>query len=514
MRLLAALGALLVATCLACADPPAAPAQRPNIVFILADDHAAHAVSAYGSTINRTPHIDRLAAEGVRFEHCFATNAICTPSRASIITGQYSHVNGVPAFNRFDASRATIAKHLHEAGYATALFGKWHLGSDPAGFDTWKILPGQGVYVNPSFTSPSGTDRFEGHVTELTTRFAIDWLRTRPKDRPFFLCVHHKAPHRSWVPDAANAARWKDRDIPLPATFDDDFATRCAASREADMGVVGHLTNYDLKIPAPAGASPEERRRWDNTVPKQIVLELPSGPFVLRGVDAARWKYERYMRDYLACVQGVDDSVGAILAELAAQGLERDTIVVYTSDQGFFLGDHGWFDKRFMYEESIRMPLLVRWPGVATPGLVQGAMALNVDFAPTFLEAAGLPIPTEIQGKSLVPLIAGRTPSGWRDVMYYRYYDDGGEHKVAQHYGIRTDRWKLIRFQAADGTGQPCVELFDLAADPHELKNLADDPAFAATRAELEARLEALKREVGDNDPWGPAGKGRPKNDL
>ena len=348
----------------------------------MADDHAAHAISAYSSRINQTPQIDRIARDGMRFDRCFCVNSICTPSRACIITGKYSHKNGVPVFNFFDGSQPTVAKYLQAAGYYTGMIGKWHLGSEPTGFDYWSILPGQGVYYNPTFYDAAGRHDIQGYATDIITDMALAFLKNRPADKPFFLMCHHKAPHRPWNPDDKHFALYDGEKIPEPATLRDDYATRTDAAREATMTVGKDLKPWDLKVPPPG----------------------------LSGDALLKWKYQRFIKDYLRCVASIDDNVGRLLDYLDKTGLSKNTVVIYTSDQGFFLGDHGWFDKRFMYEQSIRMPFLVRWPGVTKPGSAQEAMALNVDFAPTFLEIAGLPTPKDMQGRSLVPLLARRAP--------------------------------------------------------------------------------------------------------
>ncbi len=447
-----------------------APSNRPNILFIMTDDHAAHAISAYGSKINKTPHLDKLAGEGIRLDRCFVTNSICTPSRAAILTGKYSHKNGVPVFNRFDGSQQTVAKLLQAAGYHTGMFGKWHLGSDPTGFDRWKILPGQGAYHDPVFYTSSARKKETGYCTDLITDFSIDFLDNRPKDKPFFLMCHQKAPHRNWQPREDKKAKWAKVQVPLPETFDDDYAGKADAAREATMRVEDHLTPNDVKEKPPEG---------------------------LAGRDLKIWKYQRYMQDYLACVESVDDNIGRLMGYLDKQGLRDNTLVIYTSDQGFFLGDHGWYDKRFMYEESLRMPFLARWPGKVKPGTTSGDMVLNVDFAPTFLAAAGLPAPADMQGKSALELLAGNTPAGWRTDMYYRYYHYPADHRVQPHIGVRTLTHKLIHFNKIDQW-----ELYDLTVDPREKRNLIREPGQQAKVAELKSRLMALKKELGDEDQF------------
>jgi arylsulfatase A-like enzyme len=475
----------------------AQPKARPNILFIMSDDHAAHAIEAYGSKVNQTPNIDRLASAGMRFEHCFCVNSICSPSRATILTGKYSHLNGVPTFNRFDGSQPTVAKYLQKAGYYTGMIGKWHLGSDPTGFDQWEILPGQGVYFDPTFINAGGRHVIKGYVTDIITDLSIDFLQNRPKDKPFFLMCHHKAPHRPWQPAAKYVAAFAGRKIQEPATLRDDYATRTDAIRECTQKVFFDLTRNDLKLQPPAGLQGAARSQWLGVKPTEVEVEVEGHKKVLTGAALDDWKYQRYMQDYLACVQSVDDGVGRLLDWLDANGLASNTVVIYTSDQGFFLGDHGLFDKRFMYEASVKMPFIVRWPGVTKPGTVQELMAINTDFAPTFMDMAGLPTPADMQGVSLTPLLRGETPSGWRSSYYYRYYHDPGDHNTRAHYGVRTMTHKLIYFWKKDQW-----EMYDLGRDPDELHNLYSDPAQQETVAQLKAVLYRLKKEVKDDDQY------------
>jgi len=455
LRVLLALGLA------ACASLPAA-ADRPNILFIFTDDHAQAAISAYGSQVNATPHLDRLAASGVRFTNSFVTNSICTPSRATLLTGQYSHTNGVPVFNRFDGGVDHVAKRLQAAGYHTGMIGKWHLGSDPTGFDRWIVLPGQGDYWNPRFIVPGRTLSIPGHVTGITADLGIEFLKTRPADRPFFLMLHHKAPHRSWEPDERNKARFAEAEIPEPATLRDAYATRPAALPGNRQTIARDLTPEDLKREPPAG---------------------------LAGDDLLRWKYRRYMQDYLACVQGVDDSIGRVLDFLDDAGLAANTVVIYSSDNGWFMGEHGLYDKRFMYEPGLRVPLIARGPGVAA-GIAPAQFVANIDLAPTFLDLAGVAIPASMQGRSLAPLLRGEPPADWRTSVYYRYYHDPGHHDTRAHYGVRTSTHKLIHYWTQDAW-----EMYDLAADPHELHNLLFDPAEAA-RPAIAARFQELQAEI------------------
>ncbi len=503
----AALGAL-VATCGAPEERAAAAVagERPNVLFVMSDDHAAHALSAYGSRVNETPGLDRIAREGTRFANAFVVNSICTPSRATILTGQYSHRNGVPVFNSLDPARQTVAKLLQAAGYHTGMVGKWHLGSDPAGFDRWIVLPGQGVYEEPDFLVPGGRLRVEGHVTEVVTDLGIEWLETRPKDRPFFLMLHHKAPHRPWVPDAANRALFAGRTIPEPATLFDDWATRPAALPENRQTIARDLTRRDLKLAPPEGLSARERGAWLSVAPETVDVVRADGTLeTLTGEALVHWKYQRYLQDYLACVQGIDDQMARLLAYLDGSGLSGNTLVVYASDNGFFLGDLGLYDKRFMYEPSLRVPLLVRGPGVRAGAVAEG-FALNVDFAPTFLDLAGLPVPADMQGRSLAPLLRGEAPAGWRTSMYYRYDHDPGHHDTRAHVGVRTATRKLVHYWKKDA-----FELFDLVADPDEQRNLADDPEHAADLAAMRAELARAKAEAGDDDRFA---RGLPKDDV
>jgi len=490
-RLIAVLAAGATASVLSAAAP------RPNILFIMTDDHAAHAIGAYGSKVNQTPHLDRLATEGLRLNHCFAVNSICTPSRATILTGQYSHRNGVPVFNHLDPATITVAHRLRDAGYYTGMIGKWHLGSEPQGFDHWNILPGQGRYVDPILYDRDGHRIYRGYATEVITDLTIEVLANRPKDKPFFVMCHHKAPHREWTPNERYRREFAAKRIPEPATLFDDYAGRTDAIREQKQSVFRDLTRRDLKLEPPGDPSGPERDRWLNEKPTEVEIEINGRKQVLRGGELDRWKYQRYMQDYLACVQSVDDGVGKLLDWLDANGLRENTLVIYTSDQGFFLGDHGMYDKRFMYEPSLRMPFLARWPAGIKPGTVGDGLTINPDFAPTFLELAGAAIPADMQGRSLMPLFAGGKPADWRKEIYYRYYHDPGHHNTRAHYGIRTDTHKLIHFWKTDQW-----ELYDLVNDPDEMKNLFSDAASQSVVADLKARMARLRSELGDTDQF------------
>lgn len=461
------------------------PSGRPNIVMILTDDHAAHAISSYGSQVNTTPRIDEIADAGVRFENCFATNSLCAPSRASILTGTYSHVNGVyTLLTPIDASQPTFVSLLRAAGYRTAVVGKWHMGDgdghDPQGFDYWDVLIDQGEYVDPQFLSDAGLRVEKGYATELITDLALRWLESQDGSAPWCILVNHKAPHRPWEPDAKHAHLYTDP-IALPDTWDDDYATRSASMRRAAMRVADHLTVADLKQPVPEGLSYEE---------------------------AGLWKYQRYMEDYLRVVASVDDNVGRVVDWLRERGEFDDTVLMYSSDQGFFLGDHGWFDKRFMYEQSLRMPLVMSYPRAVAGGQVHDGIVTNVDFAQSFLAAAGVPAHPRMQGRSFWGDLVGAPTAPPADGMYYRYWEhDDHDHNASAHYGYRTERYKLIYFYN-DGMGLPGAsarvhppewELYDMRADPDELRNVADDPAYAAVRAELTGAMGRAQAALGDS---------------
>lgn len=462
--------------------------DRPNIIFIMSDDHASHAMSCYGSRINTTPNLDRIANEGIRFNNCFCTNAICTPSRAAILTGTYNHINQVTTLStHMDNSLPTFVKDLQASGYQTGMFGKWHLGQgpkhQPTGFDDWAVLPGQGLYHNPTFIFKSGETSekrvVDGYVTDIITDFSLDWLKQRDADRPFFLMCHHKAPHRHWEPDEKHAHMYLNEDIPEPETLYDDYENRASAAAAAEMRVGVHMIPLDIKAEIPKDMSEMELRKW---------------------------AYQRYIKDYLRVIASIDDNVGRILDYLDDNGLAENTIVVYTSDQGFFLGDHGWYDKRFMYEESLRMPYIMRYPKGIDAGTVCDDMILNVDFASTYLEMATVDVPEHYQGSSFKPLLEGETPDDWQTSMYYRYWMHKAHHNVYAHYGIRTMRYKLIYYYsdalgqagAIDETYEPEWELFDLENDPYELNNVVDHPDYADIVTELKTELHRLQANVED----------------
>lgn len=475
-----------------------AGSERPNILFIFSDDHARHAISAYGSKVNQTPNIDRLAIEGVRFANAFVTNSICTPSRATLLTGQYSHKNGVPVFNRFDGASDHVAKRLQAGGYHTGMVGKWHLGSDPTGFDRWIVLPGQGAYWNPEFLVPGKKLTLEGHCTDITTDLGIEFLETRPADHPFFLMLHYKAPHRAWQPDLRNQAKFKDLIIPEADTLWDDYATRPAALLENRQTIAKDLSRRDLKLIPPNDLKGAALNQWYNESPTELTIDGKT----LVGKELVRWKYQQYMKDYLACVQGVDDGVGKMLDYLDRKQLAKNTIVIYTADNGWYLGDLGMYDKRFMYEPGLNVPLLVRGPGVEA-GKVPTQLVANIDLAPSFLELAGLPIPAQMQGESLMPLLQGKSPEGWRTSVYYRYYHDPGHHNTAAHLGVRTATHKLIYYWK-----KQAYEMYDLRSDPSEQHNLLFDEAEASSLAiarvfdELKSEIARLQQLFQDEEQY------------
>jgi arylsulfatase A-like enzyme len=473
------------------ADSP--PTSRPNILFIFSDDHAYQALSAYGhpGKLLDTPNIDRLARDGMRFDRCLVTNSICGPSRATILTGKYSHLNGFYINgNRFDGSQQTFPKLLQKAGYQTAIIGKWHLASDPTGFDHWHILPGQGIYYNPPMIRNGERVTHHGYTTDLITEFSLDWLKKRDPNKPFLLMCQHKAPHREWAPALRHLGHDNDRNYPEPPTLFDDYSGRGLAEKTQDMTIAKTMNDLDLKFRYPPGLSDAEKPAWDAYYkPRNEAFQKAN----LTGKDLIRWKYNRYLHDYLGCIKAVDEGVGKLLDYLDESGLAKNTVVVYASDQGFYLGEHGWFDKRWIFEESLRTPFLVRWPGVVKPGSVNSNLVSNLDFAETFLEIAGLPIPEDMQGASLVPLLKGNVPDNWRKSFYYHYYEFPGPHSVRRHYGMVTERYKLVHFY------EPMVdywELFDRQRDPLELTSVYNQPDYASQQAELHQELARLRKEL------------------
>ncbi len=485
-------------------------ATPPNIVLIFSDDHAYQAIGAYGDPrgLLQTPNLDRLAAEGVRFDRCLVPNSICGPSRATVLTGKYSHLNGFcnNSNSRFDSSQTTFPKLLQGAGYQTAIVGKWHLVSQPTGFDYWEILPGQGVYYNPKMTRLGEPVEHQGYTTDIITDRSLDWLAKRDRAKPFLLMCQHKAPHREWEPNLKYLGHDNDREYAEPATLFDDYAGRGAAERDQDMTIAKTMNKRDVKLVPPPGLTPEQLSKWNAYYEPRNVAFAKANP---QGADLVRWKYNRYMHDYLGCIKSVDESVGRVLKYLDDEGLADNTLVIYASDQGFYLGEHGWFDKRWIFEESLRTPCLVRWPGVAKPGHVSQDIVSNLDFAETFLDAAGVTIPAEMQGRSLRQVAAGQTPADWRKSFYYHYYEYPQPHHVMPHEGVVTDRYKLVHFY---GAGDDYWELFDRQSDPHELRSVYGADQYATAQRELARELGRLRKELKVPDTVAPEASGQRKN--
>jgi arylsulfatase A-like enzyme len=486
--------ALTSSSCYAGFLPQSASKKPPNIVFIFSDDHAYQAISAYNDPrrLVDTPHIDRLGKEGMRFDRCVVPNSICGPSRASVLTGKYSHLNGFynNTNSRFDGSQTTFPKLLRAAGYQTAIFGKWHLVNDPTGFDEWQILPGQGVYYNPPMIRNGQQVKHEGYTTDIITDLSLDWLKKRDKSRPFLLMCQHKAPHREWLPAIRHLGHDHDRHYPEPPTLFDDYSGRGKAEHDQDMTIAKTMTAIDLKLTPPKILTSEQRRAWDAYYAPRNAAFRAAG---LQGKELVSWKYQRYMHDYLGCIKAVDESVGRLLEFLDKTRLAGETIVVYSADQGFYLGEHGWFDKRWIFEESLRAPLLVRWPGVVRPGSVSTRLVSNIDFAETFLDAAGLSIPAEMQGRSLIPILKGQALGDWRSSFYYQYFEYPIPHHVRPHNGVVTNRYKLVHFNGPD---MDAWELFDLQSDPHELRSVYGDAAYTTVVADLKRELDRLRIEL------------------
>ncbi|HKI89704.1 MAG TPA: sulfatase [Draconibacterium sp.] len=484
--------------------------KRPNIIYIMSDDHAFQAISAYGSELIKTPNIDRIGNEGIRFNDCFVTNSLCSPSRAVILTSQYSHRTGARdnSFSmRINSGIFTFPMLLQKAGYQTAIVGKWHLLNRPEGFNYYSILNGQGQYYNPNFITDGDTAQVHGYTTNIIMDKALNWLSSmRDKDKPFCLMIHNKAPHRNWIPDTTDLHEFSE-DLPLPSTLYDDYSGRGKAAHEQMMEIGKNLhLGSDLKVNA---SSKDPRGNWPvgefsrmDTAQRNTLMRFYAKEDAR--VDTSKmtrkeyvaWKYQRYIKDYLRCIRSVDRNVGRLLSYLKKSGLLDNTLIVYTSDQGFYLGEHGWFDKRFMYEQSLRTPLLIRYPGMIKPGTISTTMALNLDFAPTFLDLAGIPEPDYMQGTSLLPLFKGDTPNDWRKAIYYHYYEYPGWHAVKRHYGIRTQRYKLIHFYYNIDQW----ELYDLKTDPNEMHDVSNQPEYQSIRDSLTVQLRRLQKKYGDSD--------------
>ena len=481
--------------------------QRPNILFIMSDDHAYQAISAYGHGLNETPQIDRIAKEGAIFTRACVTNSICAPSRAVLLTGKHSFVNGkVDNVQPFNWDQPNFPKLMQANGYQTAMIGKIHIDGLPQGFDYSMVLPGQGQYYNPDFLVNGERIRKEGHCTEIITETTLDWLKNkRDPNKPFCLLYHQKAPHRNWLPAPKYLDLYDDVTFDPPANFFDDYEGRGTAAKEQEMEIAAHMRwGHDFKlITNPAGdttgfirdlrrMNEEQRANWMAAYEDENQELLNNMP---EGKELALWKFNRYIKDYLRTIKSVDDGVGEVLDYLEEAGLDENTIVVYTSDQGFYLGEHGWFDKRFMYEESFRTPLLMRYPKEIKPGTKIDKLVQNLDFAPTFLDYAGIETPEEMQGESFRNLVAGKT-SEWRDAVYYTYYEYPSVHMVKRHYGIATERYKLMHFYYDIDEW----EMYDLQTDPNEMNNIYDDPDYADVREMLHKRLEELRNYYGDSD--------------
>ena len=507
-------------------EQTASAQEQPNILFIFSDDHAPNAIGAFGSKINKTPHLDRIASEGAKFNNSFCANSICGPSRACILTGKHSHMNGfLRNGNRFDGTQLTFPKLMQNAGYQTAMLGKWHLSSDPTGFDYWEVLPGQGSYYNPDFIQMDGSrKRYHGYCTDLITDMALEWLKNRDGDKPFLMMCQHKAPHRNWAPHPRHFSLYKNEDVPEPATLHDDYSGRSSLLRQNEMSIRSHMRwahdmkfHGDVLFPEHFGTSPgrngeygrmtdEQKATWDAQYEpenKAFIEKMKAGK--LTDKEIISWKYQRYIKDYLRCIQAVDDGVGRLLKFLDDNDLAKNTVVIYSSDQGFYLGEHGWYDKRWMFEESLRMPFLIRWPGVIRPGTDAPALIQNIDYGPTFLEMAGAEVPAEMQGRSIVEVLKnnGRPTASWRDSIYYAYYENAAVHNVPVHDGVRSDRYKLMYYPRTREWN-----LFDLEKDPQEMRSFHDDLTYAKVLSGMQKRYHDLRDFYDVNSAVIPATRG------
>lgn len=478
--------------------------KTPNIIIIISDDHALSTIGAYGAKYGATPNIDRIAKEGAVFKNAFVNNSICAPSRAALLTGKYSNMNGLrDNHDEFDASQDVFPKRMQNAGFQTAWVGKWHLKTYPQGFNYWTVVPGQGQYYNPSFINMKGdTSKINGYCTDVTTDIALDWLNKRDTSKPFCMVVGQKAPHRTWMPDIQDLGKFENVKFPLPANFYDQYNGRIAAKNQ-DMNIVNTLKlGYDLKMKSDTSdkvnsataftvrMNTTQRKAWNSYYD---AVETDFLKQKLKGNELVEWKYQRYMKDYLSTTLSLDRNIGRILDYLDQNKLAENTIVIYTSDQGFYMGEHGWFDKRFMYEESMRAPFIVRYPGVIKPNTTMPQLVSNVDFAPTFLDVAGISIPKEMQGKSFGHLFKNPTAK-FRESVYYHYYEYPGEHSVMKHFGIRTERYKIIRFYGE----QNFWELYDLKNDPNEMKNIINVKGNEKLIADLKAKLLDFAKQNKD----------------
>ena len=503
-----------------CAEKVEQKPKKPNILFIMSDDHAYQAISAYSDHLINTPNIDRLAKEGIVFTNASVTNSICAPSRATILTGKHTHINGkIDNHNPFDTTQVTFPQLFQNAGYQTAMFGKLHFGNNPKGVDDFMILPGQGHYINPDFITQKGDTTITGYVTDIITDMSLEWLdKKRDPNKPFLLMYLHKAPHRPWWPRADKFKEYTQKTFPLPETLFDDYSNRGTAAKTAEMNLLHHMQySHDSKIwpktleamgdvqPVVEGSQADVNNEFNRGNEEQKsqykpIIDAINQDFMekwptMTDKEKMIWKYQRYMQDYLGSISSVDDNVGRVLDYLDNNGLAENTIVVYTSDQGFYLGEHGWFDKRFIYDESFKTPLLIRWPNEIKPGTTEEEMVQNLDFAQTFLEAAQIKAPDDMQGESLMPLLKGQSDKWNRDAVYYHYYEYPSVHMVKRHYGIVTKEYKLAHFYYDVDEW----ELYDRIKDPKELNNVYDDPDYADVVTKLKKELEALRVKYKDS---------------
>jgi arylsulfatase A-like enzyme len=510
----------LLVACKGTDNKPERPSERPNIIFIMSDDHAYQAISAYDTSLIHTPNIDRIAHEGILFTNACVTNSICAPSRATILTGKHNHINGkIDNARPFDTTQMTFPQLFQKAGYQTAMFGKLHFGNNPKGIDDFMILPGQGSYINPDFITTSGEQvNKTGYATEIITDLTLDWLEEkRDPSRPFLMMYLHKAPHRAWWPTPEKFAAFSKRQFPEPESLFDDYENRGSAARTAEMNILEHmLLSYDNKVLPEAidelglPPNPRNKRLFNNSEFKrtnetqrplyQAILDSIAQDFktkwpTMTDREKMRWKYQRYIQDYLACISSVDDNIGRVLEYLEEENLADNTIVVYTSDQGFYLGEHGWFDKRFMYDESFKTPLMIRWPNEIKAGITSNEMVQNLDFAQTLLEAASIDIPDDMQGESLMPLLKENNKEWTRNGVYYHYYEYPAEHAVKRHYGIATKEYKLMHFYHDVDEW----ELYDRLKDPREMKNVYNDPTYSGIVEKLKVELAEMRKLYKDS---------------
>ena len=520
MRVQSFLLIILVSICASCNNIDSGSENaRPNILFIMSDDHAYQAISAYSDKLIQTPNIDRIADEGILFTNASVTNSICAPSRATILTGKHTHINGkIDNIMAFDTTQVTFPQLFQKAGYETAMYGKLHFGNNPKGVDDFMILPGQGSYINPKFITPSGDTTITGYVTDIITDLTIDWLeKKRNKEKPFLMMYLHKAPHRAWWPSTEKFKTFSKRKFPEPETLFDDYKGRGTAAKDAEMTIMDEmLLSYDNKVLPEAIAElgiaddPRNKRYFEGSEFSRInetqmplyksVLDSISSEFKTKWPSMTEkekrsWKYQRYMQDYLGCISSVDDNVGRVLDYLDESGLAENTVVIYTSDQGFYLGEHGWFDKRFIYDESFKTPLMIRWPNEITAGTTNDEMVQNLDFAQTFLEAAQIEVPGDMQGESLMPLLKGNESQWNREAVYYHYYEYPASHMVKRHYGIVTKDYKLAHFYYDVDEW----ELYDRKNDPQEMKNVYDDPEYGSIVEKLHSELNELRVKYKDS---------------